>query len=165
MMPGGTEVRVTKVDNLNNAEKPLTITYEVKGGIGSPTGHRLLIVSNLFEINSKPKFHESKRELAVDMRYPSMVQDAVRLKLPTTLEIESLPPAGEAEIAGTAKYTTSAKKATNSVTLYRNLTIGKTIFAPADYPDLRAFYGKVEGKDQEALVLTRAAQAAAGGTN
>ncbi len=162
MLPGGMDVRVTKVDNLNDADKPLTIIYEVKGSIGSPTGRRLLIVSNLFEINSKPKFHESKRELAVDMHYPSIVQDAVRLKLPPSLEIESLPVVGEAKIVGTAEYTTSTKKAPTSVTLYRNLTIGKTIFLPSDYADLRTFFGKLEAKDQEALVLTRAAQPAAG---
>lgn len=163
MMPGGMEVRVTKVDNLNDAEKPLTITYEVKGAIGSPTGRRLLIVGNLFEVNSKPRFHESKRELAVDMRYPSVVQDAVRLKLPPSFEVESQPAIENAEIKGRATYTTSSKKAPNSITLYGNLTIGKTVFLPADYTELRGFHGKLEAKDQEAVVLTHAAVPASGG--
>ena len=162
ILPGGMDVRVTKVENLNDADKPLTITYEVKGSIGSPTGRRLLIVSNLFEVNTKPKFHENKRELAVDMRYPSIVQDAVRLKLPASLGIESLPAEREAEIAGSAKYTASSKKAESAVTLYRNLSIGTTIFTAADYPNLRTFFGKLEAGDQEALVLTRGGQAAAG---
>ncbi len=161
MLPGGMDVRVTNVENLNDAEKPLKITYEVKGAIGSPTGKRLLVQSNLFETNSKPKFHDEKRTIAVDMRYPSIVQDAVRLKLPESLEIESLPPVETAEIKGVAAYSVSNKKAANAVTLFRNLTIGRTIFYAAAYPDLRAFYGKLEAKDQESLVLTRAAASAA----
>jgi hypothetical protein len=38
--------------------------------------------------------------------------------------------------------------------MYRNVTIGKTMFGAENYAQLREFYGKIETKDQETLVLT-----------
>ena len=150
------DVRVTSVDGLSDGEKPLVVKYEVKGPIGSSTGKRLLIPANLFETNSKPHFPEAKRDLAVDMRYPSFVQDAVRFKLPASIAVESAPTPEKAQLQNSAAFNTSSMKAGNAITLYRNVTIGKTFFSPADYPELRIFYGKLEAKDQETLVLTRA---------
>ncbi len=161
MLPGGMEVRVTKVENLTDLAQPLKITYEVKGAVGSPTGKRLLVPANLFEVNAKTRFTAPKREMPVDMHYASFVQDAVRLKLPPDLIIESAPTAGKEQLGNMASYTTSVKNAPNSITLYRNLIVGRSIFASAEYSDLRQFYGKLQAKDQESLVLTRASTVAA----
>lgn len=38
----------------------------------------------------------------------------------------------------------------------RNLSLGEILFMPNEYPDLRTFYGKMENKDQESVVLTSA---------
>lgn len=160
MLPGGMDVRVTKVDNLTDADKELKINYEVKGAVGAPAGKRLLMQGNLFEVNEKPKFTSAKRDLAIDMRYPTSVQDAVRFTLPDSLVIESAPNAEAEKFKGFAAFNTSSKKAPNSITLYRNVTVGETIFEPADYAELRTFYGKLETKDQESLVLTRPEAAA-----
>lgn len=157
MMPGGMEVRVTKVDNLTDISKPLTVTYEIKGAVGSATGKRLLVPANLFETNTKSRFTATKREMPVDMRYPSVIQDAVRFKLPPDMVIESAPPETKEAYKAFAAYSTSSKIAPNSITLYRNMTNGRTTYDSQEYPDLRAFYGKAEAKDQESLVLTRAA--------
>jgi hypothetical protein len=159
MLPGGMEVTVLKIDNLNDSELPLKVTYNIKGPIGSPTGKRLLINANLFEVNSKPRFPEAKRELPVDMHFPSQTQDAVRYMLPASMVVESAPTAGKEMITNTAVFDTSIKTAANSVTIYRNFTMGKTMLGSADYNDLRGFYTKVESKDQEPLVLTRSVEA------
>ncbi len=156
MLPGGMEVRVTNVDNLTNAEKDLKITYEVKGAVGAPAGKRLLVQGSFFEVNAKPKFTSAKRDLAVDMRYPGSVQDAVRFTLPDSLAIESAPNADAGKYKGSAAFNTSSKRTPNTITLYRNVTVGETIFPSEDYPELRSFYSKLEAKDQEPLVLTRA---------
>ena len=155
-LPGGMEVRVTDVANLADPDKPLVIKYEVKGAIGTSTGKRLLIPASLFESNAKPEFTTAKRELYVDMRYPDVVQDAVRVTYPASLTVESAPAADASKMANVAAYSFSSKPGTNSVTLFRNVTIGKTFFSPAEYPDLRAFYDKLDAKQGETLVLTRA---------
>ncbi len=164
-LPGGMEVRVTDVSNLADPDKPLVIQYEVKGLIGAATGKRLLVPASLFEANSRPQFTAAKRELAVDMHYPEIVQDAVRVKYPASLTVESAPAPDSAKMANAAAYSFSSKTGPSSITLFRNITVGKTFFGPDEYPDLKAFYGKLDTKQGESLVLTRAdtSKAAPGG--
>ena len=163
-LPGGMEVRVTDVANLADPDKPLVVKYEVKGAVGTSTGKRLLIPASLFEVNARPQFTQPKRELAVDMRYPESVQDAVRFKYPASLAVESAPAADAAKMSNVAAFSFSTKPGENAITLFRNLTIGKTFFGSEEYPDLRLFYGKLDAKQSEALVLTRADSSAAKST-
>ncbi len=166
-LPGGMDIKVVRVDHLTEPDQPLVVAYEVKGAIGSPTGKRLLVPVNLFEVNSKPRFPEAKRDLPVDMHFPSEVNDAVRFTFPATLVVESAPTPGKAQINGLAAFNTDMKSTEGSVTLYRNVVMGKTVFGAASYGDLRNFYGQIEAKDQETLVLTRPAalKASNGGGN
>ena len=159
-LPGGMEVRVTDVANLADPDKPLVVKYDVKGGVGTATGKRLLIPASLFEANAHAHFTQPKRELAVDMHFPESVQDAVRFKYPPSMAVESAPAADAAKMANVAAYSFSTKPAGNAITLFRNVTVGKTYFGPDEYTDLRAFYGKLDAKQGEALVLTRADAAA-----
>jgi len=162
-LPGGLDISVTKVENLTLPEMPLTVSYDVKGPIGSPTGKRLLVPANLFEANSKPRFPEPKREQPVDMHFSSQVQDAVRLTLPATLAIESAPAAANGQIPQTAVFDTHVKSDPTSITLYRNVTVGKIVFGADKYNELRTFYGQLEAKDQETVVITHADAAKSSG--
>ncbi len=160
-LPGGMEVRVVDVANLNDSDKPLVVKYEVKGAVGNATGKRLLLPGALFESNAKPEFTAVGRETTVDMKYPELVQDAVRFKMPDSLVVESAPAADTYKIGNAAAYAFSSKQAVHAITLYRDVTIAKTFISPADYPELRTFYGKLDGKQQETLVLTRAGDGSA----
>lgn len=153
-LPGGMEVRVTDVKNLADSDKPLLVTYAVKGAIGSTTGKRLILPADVFEVNARPMFTEAKRENAVYLHYASYVQDAVRLKFPATLAVESAPPPEKGALQKVAIFDTSVKQSENSISSYRNVTIGKVIYAVTDYPDLRSFYGKLDNKAHESIVLT-----------
>ena len=167
MLPGGMDVRVLKVENLTDQTKPLLISYEVKGAVGAPTGKRLLVPANLFEANSHPHFPGATRELAIDMHYPTLTQDAVRYKFPASVTVESAPASTQAEIKGDAVFSTSSKVSGNSITFFRNVSMNRVLFLAKEYPDLRSFYSKLEAKDQEPLVLTHAApeKASVGGAN
>ena len=159
MLPANMEVKVDTIENVTEYEQPLKVSYEINGPIGSTTGKRLLVPANLFEMNSKPLFHEPTRELAVDMQYPSLVQDAVRFTLPPSLIIESAPASANESMSKLAIFQISSVTAAHSITLYRNLSVGTPIFSSREYPDLHSFYTKLEAKDQETLVLTRPANA------
>jgi len=156
LLPGGMEIKVTKVQNLTDPDLPLKVSFAVKGAIGSSTGKRLLVPADLFEVNSKPRLPETTRDLPVDMHYPSQTADAVRLTLPPTLVIESAPPPLAGKITGVANFDVKSTSASGSITLYRTVVIGRTVFPKTSYDDLRGFYGKLEAKDQERLVLTHA---------
>ena len=155
MLPGGMEVRVTDVQNLSDYTKPLKVIYEVKGPVGSSTGKRLLVPADLFEANSKPVFASAKRESVIDMHYSSMTRDAVRFKLPSGIEVESVPQPAKAMFQQTAAFDSFTRRTGNTVTSFRNVTLGAPLFSATDYAELKGFYGKLEGRDQETLIFTR----------
>ena len=164
MLPGGTEVRVTNVDNLVDFSKPLKVDYEIKGPVASSTGKRLLIPADIFEFNSKPKFSSAKREIAIDMHYSSISKDAVRYKFPESMTVESVPEPTKQLVQTMGMFETFSRRTPNTVTTYRNVTIASPIYGAKEYVELKGFYGKLETKDQETLILTHSATAAAAPT-
>ena len=165
LLPGGVEVKVGAIQNLDAYEEPLIVNYTIKGVIGAPTGKRLFLPGDLFMSNAKATFPHEKREIAVYFDYPSMVQDAVRVKLPPSIKIESIPAKDQEQFQRLAVYTLLPESTPNSVTIRRNFTIGEILFMPKDYPELRAFYNKFESKDQENIVLTASSAASAVSSN
>ena len=174
-LPGGMDVKVTSVENITDAELPLKVAYEIKGPVGSSTGKRLLLPADIFETNTKPRFPHPIRELAIDMHYPSLSQDAVRFKLPAGVVIESAPAADTGKlgietnepgkVATVGTYEVNSAKSPSAITLYRNVIIGNTLFYSKEYSNLRTFYSKLEAKDQESVVLTRPAASPGAGGN
>ena len=156
MLPGGMEVRVTNVENLADYTKPLKVEYEVKGPVGSSAGKRLLVPADVFVANNKPKFTSSTREIAIDMHYSSDYRDAVRFKLPDTLVVESVPAPDKALIQELGAYETFSRRTPKSVTTFRNVTMASPLYGPKEYSELLGFFTKLETKDQETLILTRA---------
>jgi Domain of Unknown Function with PDB structure (DUF3857) len=162
MMPNGMDVEVASIDNLEDYEKPLTVNYRVKGGIGSSTGKRLLVPSDLFETNAKPTFPHEKREVPVYFEYGHMVLDGVRITFPASLSLESLPAAEKLPFEKTAYYSIATESTPTSITTHRSFLLGDIVFTVEQYPSLRAFYNKLETKDQEPTVLKVAAKSASG---
>ena len=165
------EVKVSSIDKLTDYEHPLTVNFDISGKVGSATGKRLLLPSDVFEANSKNTFPHEKRDVAVYFQYPHMVQDAIRINFPPTLAVESLPRPDKLQYAQNAIYSVTTEQTSTSYTLRRNFILGEIVFLSKDYPDLRGFYAKVESKDQEGLVLkvaspgTEKAQAPGGGAD
>jgi hypothetical protein len=162
MLPGGMDVEVKEIKNLDNPEQPLNVTYTVHGAVGTPVGKRLLVPSDLFESSKKALFTQPKREVAIDLHYASYVQDAVRYTLPANFAIESVPDANKEFYLHEAGFTMSNKRAGNSVTFFRNVSMAKVLVMPTEYPEFRTFYNKLESKGQDAMVLTQAAVIAGG---
>lgn len=156
MLAGGMEIKVTNVANLSDYTQPLIVSYSLKGAVGTSTGRRLMVPGALFEMNSKPKFSAVKREIPVDLHFASYVQDAIRWKLPASFVLESSPDEEKAMLKAVAGYEYLTRKSPNAISIFRNLSIGTAFFMPAEYSDLRSFYTKIENKDQETIVLTRA---------
>jgi hypothetical protein len=161
ILPGGVQLDVVSIENLSTYEQPLIVHYSIKGPIGAPTGKRLFVPGDLFVSNEKAKFPHEKREIAIDFRYPSMVQDAVRIKLPANLKVESIPAKDQQQFQKYAVYNLMPESTADSITIRRNLIMGEILFLPKEYPELRSFYNKLETKDQENIVLSAAPAASA----
>jgi Domain of Unknown Function with PDB structure (DUF3857)/Transglutaminase-like superfamily len=162
LLPGGMDIKVTTLENLENYEQPLTANFEVKGAIGSPTGKRLLIPSDVFQANEKPTFPHEKRQSPVFFEYANVVQDGVRINFPSNFSVESLPAGTQISFKTFAVYVLKTESTPTNVTIRREMDLGNLFYKTEEYPDLRAFYNQLETKDQEPLVLKAAASAPAG---
>ena len=163
MLPRTLEVKLLSIANLQEYEQPLTATYSVAGMPGTAAGKRLLVPADLFLANNQAHFTQPKREVAVYFDYPHMVRDALRVKLPSNIAVESLPAPSKFDLTGRAAYGVTTEQNATSYTIRRDFVLGDILFAPADYPALREFYSKMDQKDSDGLVLkqteTSAAQA------
>ncbi len=160
MMPGGMDVKVKGIKMLEDYEQPLVVVFGVKGQIASSTGKRLLVPGDIFEVNEKPTFPHEKRDLPVYFEYTDAVMDAVRVKFPASLSLESVPAAEEVPFQKVALYTLKAETTPTTVTVRRSFLLGDIVFSKDQFPELRTFYNKLETKDQEPIVLKAAAQGA-----
>jgi hypothetical protein len=152
-LPSGMEVHVSKIDNLEDYERPLIVNYNVKGQIGSSTGKRVFLPSDIFEVNSKPTFTHEKREQPIFFNYERVIQDVTRFNFPTSLGIESSPSNEQIPLTNVAVYAMETESASTSVTVHREFDLVQTIYKQEEYPELRTFFNKFETKDQEPIVL------------
>jgi len=152
-LPAGMEVTVDSVENLTVYEKPLKVSFTVSGRAGTATASRLLLPGDIFLVNNKPIFTQEKRETGVYFQEAATYRDAMRIIYPASFTLESAPAKNSLKFQQRAVYTMDNKPAVNSVTVYRNLTLGDFFFAPKDYAELRTFYSKFEGADQDTIIL------------
>jgi transglutaminase-like putative cysteine protease len=161
LLPSGMEVKLASVSNPDNYREPLRVSFTVKGAIGSSTGKRLIIPGDIFEANSKPAFPHEKRDIAVYFDYPSLEQDAVRVKFPASMTVESAPSNGKIPFQHYAAYDMSIASTPTSITVHRDYALGEFVFLPKDYTELRSFYSKMDAKNQESIILTASPVSAA----
>jgi transglutaminase-like putative cysteine protease len=155
-LPTGTQVEVLSIDNLTDYDQPVRVKFHIEGPIATSAGKRLLIPADIFESNEKPLFPNPKRETPIDFLYTSFDAHAVRYTLPQTLKVETAPEGQTYPLPATAVFTFRTAQTPNTITTYRNLACAKSYVLAKDYADLRAFYQKLEAKDQETIVLTHA---------
>ena len=152
-LPKTLDVTVSSIKDIDDYEKPLSVDFDVKGTLGTPTGKRLLLPVDIFMAQSTASFPHEKRDLAVYFHYAQAVQDAVRIYLPKNLTVEAAPASSKFDIKGSAIYSMTVAPATDNITSRRTYVFNDIVTPPADYASLRSFYSQFEAKDQESVVL------------
>lgn len=153
MLPRTLEVTVNSIKDVDEYEKPLVVSYEVKGTIGASAGKRLVVPADLFLAGEKATFPDEKREIAVYFHYPRMTQDAVRINFRGGFAVEATPTAAKYEIPKVGAYTMEVTSTPTSFTTRRNYVFGDIFVLPTEYPQLRSFYSQFESNDQQSVVL------------
>jgi hypothetical protein len=153
MLPKSLEVKVKSIDNLTDYEKPLEVKFSATGTVGTPTGKRLVVPVDLFLVDDRVSFPGEKRELPVYFHYPEMVQDALRINLPSTMAVEAVPAASKLGIDGHAIYSMETTSAPTNVTIRRRFLFNPLVVPVKEYSTLRNFYSQFQAKDQESIVL------------
>ena len=153
MVPRSLELEVAEVKNITDYEKPLAVTYTVKGTLGNSMGKRVALPADIFLANQSAKFPHETRETAVYFEYPQVIQDAVRVNLPHEWAVEAVPTGAKYDLPKLGAYALDVAQAPNSVTTRREFLFGDVLIFPKDYPSLRNFYSQFESKDQEPVIL------------
>jgi hypothetical protein len=165
MVPSSLQVKVGTVDNLTDYEQPLKVSYDVTGTLGTHTGKRILLPSDIFLSGESAAFGDEKRQLPVYFHFPRYVQDAQRMNLPTTMSVEALPDTARFDLPKEEAYTLSIVGDAKGYTTRRNHVQGELLVMPKDYDSLRKFYALFQSKDQESVVLKAAPAVVGSGGN
>ncbi|HZU09189.1 MAG TPA: DUF3857 domain-containing protein [Pseudacidobacterium sp.] len=152
-MPPGIVVKTNHFIGLADYNTVLMALVDVSGGMGTATGKRIFLPGTFFEAGAKPLFAHEKRESPVDLHYPYMVTDQVKLTLPAGMVIENTPKDTEIPLPKFADYVAKYKGSTNSYNYGRLLVMANIFYEAKEYPDLRGFYAKVNAQDQQQIVL------------
>ena len=152
-VPRSLEVKVATISGKDEYEQPLSVSFEVKGTLGTATGKRLVLPVDLFESGSTSAFASDKRETAVDFQYARSSQDALRVNFKRGFEMEAAPKAEKFDISSKAAYNIAVESTPTSVSTRRTYAMGDFLFMPKDYPTLQKFYAQVQAKDKESVVL------------
>jgi hypothetical protein len=158
-LPTAMSVDISSMDDISHYEEPLTIIATVKGPTGLIGGTQILTPASLFETHSQPRFQPEARELPVHFPAREFVRDTIRLNLPPSLQVASLPEKTSQKLEGGGSYEISFESTATSITIRRSYALAKLDYPVSDYPGLRVFYAHIASKDQDSIVLKRAADA------
>ncbi len=161
MVPKSLEVKVDTIENLQDYEQPLVVSYQVGGTVGTPAGKRLILPSDLFVAGGGATFTDTKRQEPVYFEYPEFLQDALRINLAPDFSVEAVPTTAKFGLPNEEVYTLSVEQDSGGFTTRRDHARDELLVMPKDYAGLRTFYSQFESKDQESVVLKMAPAATA----
>jgi hypothetical protein len=152
-MPAGIEVNTDHFLGLTDWKTNLMAILKVTGSMGTSTAKRVFLPATFFESTSHPLFAQDKRTEPVDLNYPYAAQDTVEIKLPPGFDIESLPKDIEFSDPKNTYYRAKFTREPGLLKSQRILVVGNVLYEANEYPLLKDFYQKVNGKDKEPAVL------------
>jgi len=118
-------------------------------------GKRLLLPSSLFPTKQKDVFRHAERKYPVYFPYAFSELDLTVIKMPAGYSAETIPEAIEVK-PKFGMYRNSTKISEDQIVSTRGLFVNQFMFEPAQYSELKEFFGKVETADQFQAVLSSA---------
>lgn len=163
-VPEGVEAHISHFLSMNDPYSDLMAVVSVSGSLGTATARRLILPGFFFETRGHVPFvNEDKRLEPVDMQYGQRVTDEITYHLPDGVTVEGAPQDANIPWPGHAIFIAKTMAQPGQITIHQTLSVGFTVAKPGEYQNLRAFYQKVAGADQEELVLTMPPAAAPAG--
>jgi hypothetical protein len=119
----------------------------------SKAGKRLLLPSNLFPTKQKAVFLHTERKYPVYFPYAFSELDVTVIKMPAGYSVETITESLEVK-PRFGMYRNNTKVSEDQIVNTRGLFISQFMFEPAQYPELKEFFAKVEAGDQSQAVLS-----------
>jgi len=123
---GNAEVSAVKVEDIEDAEKPLTYSYRVKvPGYAQRTGKRLFVPLSYFQHGHPARFPASERKYPVCFEYPWTEEDNVTIKVPKGFALENAESPASFGLGSVGEYRVSAKAGGGQLRYHRKLIFGR----------------------------------------
>jgi hypothetical protein len=160
-LPEGAIATVDSMEGWESTEEPLQVRYKIEvPSFASLAGKRLLIPAALFRTTKqKVAFQHKDRKYPVYFPFAYNEMDNVILHVPDGYAAESVPVAQDVKLPST-RFVTARSFANNQFVSKRALVVNGIIFRLSEYPELKGFFDKVQGADEEQLVLQNVAVSA-----
>ena len=160
-LPEGALATVDSMQGWESTEEPLQVRYKIEvPSFASLAGKRLLIPAALFRTTKQRlAFQHKEHKYAVYFPFAYNEMDNVILQVPDGYTAESVPAAQDVKLPST-RFVTVRSFANNQFVSKRALVVNGIIFRVSEYPELKGFFDKVQGADEEQLVLQSAAVSA-----
>ncbi len=159
MLPAGMSVRLIEEANGKDMEQPLILNYRISGPVATATANHLLVPSQIFRAQAKQVFVAPSRKYAVYFHYPYTMVDQVELKLPASVQVESLPKDVSTSDPQVAVYQAKAIQQGSSIIFQRMFVLASIYIDVKDYGKLHDFYSQVNASDTTPAVFKRSATA------
>ncbi len=153
LLPGGSTVKLTSIDNLKDEDKPLAVHYNVEVlTMASVVGSRLLLPMEIFQSNDRNPFVHEQRTWPVYFSYPYQEIDEVNIQVPPEFSVENLPQA-KVNQSDFAYYDSKWAASGNHLQLVRRFAMLGFFMPKTLYPQIRTFFQQMSSSDQESVVM------------
>ena len=149
------EVKVTKIDALDDAEQPLLLSAKIRWpGFATRTKNRLILRPAVFHIEAGSPFTATERRHPIHFPYRWQESDRVLIQLPAefTPETPTIPAPNTGEVMS-HELKLSYDHAKSQLHAARAFTSNVLDLAPDRYPPLKTWYDRVARADQHEIVF------------
>jgi Domain of Unknown Function with PDB structure (DUF3857)/Transglutaminase-like superfamily len=157
-LPSNSEVTMLNDANWDDYEKPLGMELKISAPILSRAGKRVMMPTDFFVANRPAMFTHNERIHMVYYHYPPREVDNIKIILPPSLEVESIPPQSASQLSYAA-YDTKRTQQANAIVTERNVELGGLAFPLTEYKNLKGFWDKVKDGDDQQVILRSAVHA------
>ena len=146
-----------KYTNVDSAYQQLEKRYTIELQNQSESDADIIYIDPVLLVRTtKNPFTSPTREYPVDFGVASDEIYQLNLIVPDGYTVEELPQSKSYTLEGkSAMFMYRIQKIDNRIILSTRLNIGKTLFLPAEYPQLKDFFDIVVAKESEQIVLKK----------
>ena len=153
----GAEVTSIVISNVEDASKPLMMTYHLRvPGYAQRTGRRLLFQPLVLQRGDAPLFSASERRYPIMFPYSYTESDNVAIRLPDGMELDHPDVPGNINADGFLTYTLKLTMQGTQLVATRNVVSGiggNIVFPPDAYGSLKKVFDTVHERDNHVISL------------
>jgi hypothetical protein len=152
--PIDTKIDITAIKNWDVTDKPLSVECKIEtNGILQSAGHRVLMPVSLYTSGRPQMLQHDARKQPVFFALPYEETDEIRIQVPLTWRLESLPTRKRIDPGAHFLYEISSIQQGGFLEIKRRFSIGQQIYPVEQYATLRHIFGSVKADDEQQVVF------------